>query len=89
MNLKMTPEIRSALRQNPTGLILLEDDSSSETAFVVRLSDIPDLQSKIDDRVRQYLARADADIASGNVAAWDVEDVKRRGQQRLRSPDKT
>lgn len=79
----MTPEIRNVLQQHPAGLIPLEDDSSSEVVFLVRLSDIPDLQSKIDDRIRQHLAEADVDIATGDVAPWDVEDIKRRGQDRL------
>ncbi|MHB8901944.1 MAG: hypothetical protein ACYC6Y_24575 [Thermoguttaceae bacterium] len=82
MNLKMTPEIRNVLQHHPAGLIPLEDDSSSEAVFLVRLSDIPDLQSKIDDRIRQHLAEADADIVAGNVAPWNVEDIKRRGQER-------
>ena len=83
MNPKMTPEIRSALRQRPAGPVQLDDESSSEPVFVVRLSDITDLQSKLDDRIRQKLAEADADIAAGDVAPWDAEDVKQRGRARL------
>ena len=79
----MTPEIRNALRQHPVGPVQLDDESSSEPVFVVRLSDITDLQSKLDERVRQKLAEADADIADGNVASWDAEEVKRRGRARL------
>ncbi len=83
MNPKMTPEIRTALRQQPAGPTQLEDDASSEPVFVVRLSDITDLRSKLDDRIRQKLAEADADIADGNIAPWDPEDIKRRGRARL------
>jgi len=83
MDPKMTPEIRTALRQHPAGPIQLDDESLGEPVFVVRLSDIADLQSKLDDRIRQKLVEADADIADGNVAQWDAEDVKRRGRARL------
>lgn len=83
MNPKITPEIRNALRQHPAGPVQLDDESSNEPVFVVRLSDITDLQSKLDERVRQELAEADADIADGNVAPWDAEEVKRRGRARL------
>ncbi len=83
MNPKMTPEIRTALLQHPAGPVQLEDDSSGEPVFVVRLSDITDLQSKLDDRIRQKLVEADADIADGNVAPWDAEDIKQRGRARL------
>lgn len=84
MNPKITPEIRIALSQHPVGPIQLDDELSNEPVFVVRLGDIPDLQATVDDRIRQKLAEADADIAAGNVAPWDVEDVKRRGRARLR-----
>lgn len=83
MNPKMTPEIRTALRQHPAGPIQLDDESSGEPVFVVRLSDITDLQSKLDDRIRQKLAEADADIAAGNIGPWDAEDVKQRGRARM------
>lgn len=61
----------------------MDDGSSGEPVFVVRLSDIPDLQSKIDGRIRLKLAEADADISAGEVAPWDAEDVKQRGRARL------
>ena len=83
MNPKITPEIRSALSQHPVGPIQLDDDASNEPVFVVRLSDIPDLQAKIDGRIREKLAEADADIAAGRVTPWDVADIKRRGRARL------
>ena len=87
MNPKMTPEIRNALRQHPAGPVQLDDESSGEPVFLVRLSDITDLQSKLDERVRQKLAEADTDIAAGNVAPWDPEDIKRRGRARLNGPE--
>ena len=83
MNPKITPEIQDALRQHPAGPIQLDDESAGEPVFVVRLSDIPDLQAKIDDRIRQKLAEADSDIARGRVVGWDPEDIKQRGQARL------
>ncbi len=85
MNPKITPEIRTALNQHPVGPIQLDDESSNEPIFVVRLGDIADLQATVDDRIRQKLAEADADIAAGDIAPWDAEDVKRRGRERLRS----
>lgn len=84
MNPKITPEIQAALRLHPVGPIQLDDESSGEPIFLVRLADIADLQAKIDDRIRQKLVEADVDIADANVASWDVEDVKRRGRARLR-----
>lgn len=84
MNPKITREIRTALSQHPIGPIQLDDEASKEPVFVVRLGDVPDLQLKIDDCIRQNLAEADVDISGGKVAPWDSEDIKRRGQMRLR-----
>lgn len=86
MNPKMTPEIRDALQRHPVGPIQLDDEVSGETVFLIRLSDIPDLQSKIDYRIRQCLTEADADIANGNVGPWDADDIKRRGRSRMNLP---
>ena len=86
MNPKITPEIRTALNRHPVGPIQLEDVSSNEPVFVVRLGDIPDLQATADDRIREKLAEADADIAAGKVAPLDLEDVKQRGRARLQAP---
>lgn len=85
MNPKITPEIQDALRQHPGGPIQLDDESSGDPVFVVRLSDIADIQAKIDDRIRQKLSEADADITAGNVAPWDAEGVKQRGRARLQA----
>lgn len=85
MNPKITPEIRSALFQHPVGPIQLDDESSNEPVFVVRLADIPNLQAAVDDRIRAKLAEADADIVAGDVAAWNADDIKQRGRQRLRN----
>ena len=83
MNPKLTLEIRIALSQHPVGPIRLEDDEFSEPVFVVRLADIPNLQSLVDERIRERLEEADGDIAAGNVASWDAADIKRRGRRRL------
>ena len=83
MNPKITPDIRTALQQHPVGPIQLDDESSGEPVFLVRLADISDLQALIDERIRLKLAEADEDIAKGNVASWDTEDVKQRGRLRL------
>ena len=85
MNPKITPEIRAALSQHPVGPVQLDDDSSSDPVFVVRMADIPNLQALVDDRIRQELAKADADIAAGKVGPWDAEDIKQRGRARLRA----
>ncbi len=85
MNLKITPEIQAVLRQHPAGPIRLDDESSGEPVFLVRLGDVADLQTTVEDTIRQKLTEADADIAIGNVASWDAEDVKQRGRARLRS----
>ncbi len=85
MNPKITSEIRTALRQHPVGPIQLDDESSDEPVFVVRMGDIADLQATVEERMRQKLAEADGDIAAGNVGPWDAEDVKQRGRARLRA----
>ena len=87
MNPKLTPELRAALNEHPVGPIRLEDDASSEPVFIVRLADIPNLQSLVDERIRAQLREADADIAAGDVATWDAADIKRRGRQRLADRD--
>lgn len=78
MNPKVTPELRSALDAHPLGPIQLDDEGSGEPVFLVRLSDIPTLQATVDQRIRQRLTEADADIAAGKLADWDAGDIKRR-----------
>ncbi|NLS93409.1 MAG: hypothetical protein GXX96_14725 [Planctomycetaceae bacterium] len=85
MNLKITPEIQDALRRHPVGPIQFDGDLLGEPVFVVRLSDVVDLQAKVDERIRKKLAEADADIANGDVALWDAEGVKQRGRARLQA----
>ena len=48
----------------------------------MRLDDIASLQELVDDRIREKLAEADADIAAGHVEELDVEGIKRRGRDR-------
>lgn len=83
VNPKITPEIRAALSEHPAGPVQLDDDSSSDPVFVVRLSDISNLQALVDDRIRKELAEADADIAADKVGPWDAEEIKQRGRARL------
>ena len=89
MNPKLTPELRAALSQHPVGPIQFEDETAAEPVYLVRLADIPSLQSLVDDRIRQKLAEADAAIAAGDVAELDVEDIKRRGRTRMQHAEKT
>lgn len=80
MNPKITPEIQSALEQHPVGPIRLEGEPGTAPVFLVRLDDIANLQEVVDERIREKLAEADADIESGNVSDWDAEQVKLRGR---------
>ena len=77
---KITTDIRDALQHGP---VQLDDDSSNEPVFVLRLGDITNLQALVDDRIRQKLTEADADIAAGDVGDWDVQEIKRRRRARL------
>ena len=89
MNPEITPEILAALAQHPVGPIRLQGDADVGPVYLLRLDDIANLQELIDDRIREKLAEADADIAAGHVEEWDVESVKRRGRDRWEKNDAT
>ena len=89
MKQKITPEILTALEQYPVGPILLEGDTAAGPVYLMRLDDIANLQELVDDRIREKLAEADADIAAGRFEEWDVEGVKRRGRDRWDKNDAT
>lgn len=82
MNPKLTPELRNALNAQPVGPIRLDDDDSGEPLFLIRLADIPTLQQKVEQQIRQKLAEADADLTAGKVADWDPGDVKQSARAR-------
>jgi len=83
MNPKITPEIQTALERHPVGPIQLEGEQGTAPVFLVRLDDIANLQEVVDDRIREKLIEADADIATGNISNWDAEKVKQRGRLNL------
>lgn len=87
MNPQMTPEIRSALEQHPVGPVRIDGDAESGPVYLLRLDDIANLQELVDDRVRNALAEADKDIATGRVVDWNPEEMKRLGRERLSRSD--
>lgn len=82
MNPQITPEILAALEQHPVGPIRLDGETPSGPVYLMRLDDIASLQELVEDRIREKLAEADADMAAGRVEELDVEDIKRRGRDR-------
>ena len=80
MNLRITPEIQSALDLNPTGPIRLVGDSNTSPVFLVRLDDLAKLQKLVDSRLHKKLAEASMDIASQRVVDFDPETVKQEAR---------
>lgn len=85
MNPKITPEIQTALEQHPVGPIRLEGEPGTAPVFLVRLDDIANLQEVVDERIREKLTEADADIEAGAISDWNAEQVKLRGKMNLES----
>lgn len=84
MNPKLTPEMQQALQQHPTGPIQLDTDANvGGPVFLVRLDDIANLQQLVDERIREKLADADADIAGERVEEWNPAVIKQRGRERV------
>ncbi len=84
MNLKITPEIQTALEQYPDGPIRLDNDFGPSPVYLVRPNDFPFLQQVLDRKIREALDEAEADIAAGRVVEWNAERTKLRGRQRLK-----
>ena len=82
MNPKITPEIRSALKDHPIGPVLLEGELDGGPVYLMRLDDIANLQALDDSRIREELTEADEDIAAGRTSEWNADDIKSRGRER-------
>lgn len=89
MNPKITPEIQSALEQHPVGPIRLEGEPGTTPVFLIRLDDIANLQDVFDNRIREKLAEAEADVEAGRVSDWNAEEIKQRGRLNLKGNDES
>lgn len=77
----LTPEQLAAINAGD-GCARCEDPASHVVYLLIKQGEPSAVD---DDYIREKLAEAQADIDSGNVADWNVEEVRRKLRERLAS----
>jgi GTPase Era involved in 16S rRNA processing len=83
MTLKLSEDLRQALRQNPGSFVALEDDQSHDVYVVLPREE---LRRLLDDDLQRKLQVAIDQVERGEVEEWDIEatltEARRRSDAR-------
>jgi hypothetical protein len=78
--LALTPEMQQALSVSGGLPVELKDPATQKVYLLVEQ---PEPSSQYDEFVSRQLDEGLADLAAGNLVAWDAERIKREGRERL------
>ena len=82
MTPQLSPELRQALAASPDHPVRIEDEQTQRVYFVVSQEQVRHL---LEAELRRELQVGYDDIARGDLVPFDVEDIKRRGLERLQN----
>jgi len=80
VTLQLSPELRHALQLNGGGPLQIQDAETEKVYLLVEQGIVSDID---DEEMRDLIQEALDDEARGDVAPFDMEEIKRKGREIL------